>query len=434
MTRIVDFIFLIFAAFLDKKALLLSVFAFAPSVLANDIPLVTLSVENIQVRAEWNMVGDSANHFSVEGGTLMLTADIEAGDTFIATVEVRDKFSTLNPNYEDLATTVMITAIIAGCSTDEWTRNLAKARYPRNSGNPPNQIAVESGSIGVGNVIARRYTANGYNHIYLHTVSAIAGHYQAKTYITTLPSLYGHLTKFDAGVANPGYTSFPINASGYCFAEEVAIFNENHQIFLAQQKIKEENAQYVSDNAPLISGVYAGSGIPARLVTVGTAFVYEGKQFFYLYDVKLGGLLPQPNVIIDDGKAFSIDNSYPIGNSRYEYFANLTVGSDSVQNQSPHEVIFLEQNCPPVDVLTAITFAGESNILIKSHQGANAKITGYVLIEGTVYPSRVHSTTSKDDVYYQVVEITGYSYPTNTSGSTNTQQLKFADHFLCENI
>ena len=34
MTRIVDFIFLIFAAFLGKKALLLSVFAFMPSVFA----------------------------------------------------------------------------------------------------------------------------------------------------------------------------------------------------------------------------------------------------------------------------------------------------------------------------------------------------------------------------------------------------------------
>ena len=111
------------------------------------------------------MVGDSVNHFSVEGGTLMLKPGAKAGNTFIATVEVRDKFSTLNPNYEDLATTVRITAVIIGCPTDEWTRNLAKAKFPRNSGDPPNQIAVESGAIKVGDVIARRYTENEYNHI-----------------------------------------------------------------------------------------------------------------------------------------------------------------------------------------------------------------------------------------------------------------------------
>ena len=83
MTRIVDFIFLIFAAYLGQKSTISERFCFRADVtLANDIPLATLSVENIQVRAEWKMVGDSANHFSVEGGILMLTADIEAGDTY----------------------------------------------------------------------------------------------------------------------------------------------------------------------------------------------------------------------------------------------------------------------------------------------------------------------------------------------------------------
>ena len=302
MTRIVDFIFLIFAAFLGKKALLLSVFAFAPSVLANDIPLATLSVDNIQVRAEWNMVGDSANHFSVEGGTLMLTADIEAGDTFIAIVEVRDKFSTLNPNYEDLATTVRITAVIAGCSTDEWTRNLAKAKFPRNGGDPPNQIAVESGAIKVGDVIARRIYCEWIQPYLPAYSNVIAGKYQAKTYITTDAQFIWASTKWDAGVANPGYTSFPINESGYCFAEEIETSQEQNQIL-------QEKTDYLNVHAPLITGFYAGVG---RTVTVANAFVYNNQQFFWLNNVTLANILNEiytPKVIIDNGKAYSIADS-----------------------------------------------------------------------------------------------------------------------------
>ena len=328
----------IFCITICKKALLLSAFAFTPSVLANDIPLVTLSVENIQVRAEWKMVGGSANHFSVEGGTLMLTADIEAGDTFIAIVEVRDKFSTLNPNYEDLAATVMITAVIAGCSTDEWARNLAKARYPRNSGNPPNQIAVQSGTVSVGNVIAREYTTNGYKYIALHEVSAIAGKYQAKTYITTLPSLYEHLG-WDDVFGGAGYTSFPVNSNRDCFSEEIETLQEQNQIL-------QEKTDYLDVHAPLITGFYAGKG---RTVTVANAFLYNNQQFFWLNNVTLANTLNEiytPKVIIDDGKAYSIADKYPNGN-RYEYFANnITVAADGTWNSSPHEVIVLNHECP----------------------------------------------------------------------------------------
>ena len=171
MTSIVDFIFLIFAAFLGKIALLLSVFAFAPSVLANDIPLATLSVENIQVRAEWNVVGDDADHFSVEGGILMLLPNVSGagypeGNTITAIVEVRDKFSTLNPSYEDLTVRVMITAVIMGCHAT-WTRNFTKYQIDFGDVSIPYWIQVEkeSGSIKVGDVIARRENENGYNLI-----------------------------------------------------------------------------------------------------------------------------------------------------------------------------------------------------------------------------------------------------------------------------
>ena len=413
MTRIVDFIFLIFAAFLGKKALLLSVFAFMPSVFAADIPLATLSVDNIQVRAEWNVVGDGVNHFSVEGGTLMLKPGAKAGDTIIATVEVRDKFSTLNPNYEDLATTVMITAVIIGCPTDEWTRNLAKAKFPRNSGDPPNQIVAQSGSIGVGNVIARRYTQNGYNHIYLYTVNVIAGHYQAKTYITTSPSLYGHL-KWDAtNYGQPvGYTSLGINESGYCFIEEVEQFN-----------IGNEKYQYLNAHAPFISGVQAGLG---RTVTVGTAFVYDGNQHFYLYNVTLANILNEiytPKVIIGDGKVFSIDNKYQIGN-RYEYVANLTVGSDSVQKTYSHEVIVLNHDCPTVYTVNAWK---PGTYALRTSADDAGKDRAFVLFQGKVYKSG--GIINAGGAY--LIYIHGVDVDSLASG---THILKYADHFLCENI
>ena len=161
--------------------------------------------------------------------------------------------------------------------------------FPETAAILPNQIVAQSGSIGVGNVIARRYTQNGYNHIYLYTVNVIAGHYQAKTYITTSPSLYGHL-KWDAtNYGQPvGYTSLGINESGYCFIEEVEQFN-----------IGNEKYQYLNAHAPFISGVQAGLG---RTVTVGTAFVYDGnQQFLWLYNVTLANILNEiytPKVIM----------------------------------------------------------------------------------------------------------------------------------------
>ncbi|MGI9347340.1 MAG: hypothetical protein ACR2PV_05080 [Gammaproteobacteria bacterium] len=77
-----------------------------------DIPLLTLRVNNIQTRAAWNVVGDDAENFSVEGGTLMLRSGITVGATITAMVEVRDEFSILNTGYVDLAATAAITVII----------------------------------------------------------------------------------------------------------------------------------------------------------------------------------------------------------------------------------------------------------------------------------------------------------------------------------
>ncbi|MGI9347100.1 MAG: hypothetical protein ACR2PV_03850 [Gammaproteobacteria bacterium] len=380
--------------------------------MANDIPLVTLQAENIQVRADWNVVGDDANHFSVEGGTLMLLPNAPGtghpeGNTIIAIVEVRDQFSTLNPSYEDLTVRVTLTAVIMGCGAD-WYRNFAKSYY--SDGN----IAVQySGSIGVGDVIARRYTENGYNHIYLYTVSATYdGSSTSQTYITTSPtSLYDNL-KWDFSNSPSGYTSLGVNKSEDCFAEEVEAF-----------QINQEKIDYLNIHAPLISGFYAGKG---RSVTVASAFRSDdGNQVFYV-NVTLGNILNElytPKVIIDDDKVFSIDGKYPIGNN-YAYLASLTVGSDSVQKTYSHEVIVVN-NCPPIYEVIAWQ---ENGFRISASDFD--KVRDYVAVNGTIY-------TNTTVVYIGVSLSKGVeSYLLGASGLSNgvageDYPIKFSDHFLC---
>ena len=57
----------------------------------------------------------------------------------------------------------------------------------------------------------------------------------------------------------------------------------------------------------------------------------NNKQYFYLADVTLANALNDvfpPKVIIDNGKAFSIDDASGVedGGSRYEYISNITGG------------------------------------------------------------------------------------------------------------
>ena len=388
-----------------------------PSVLAAEVPVVTLSVDNIQVRAEWDVVGDDANYFSVEGGTLMLQPVTWTGyperrsNTITAIVEVRDKFSTLNPNYEDLITRIKITTVIMGCYA-YWTGRFAKS-FRQERKNPPNQIIMEYGPIKSGDVIARTDNNGGF---FLHTVTITetqiatdGGITYKRSYMTTSPDLFEYLN-WDSGKAAIylGWTELEVNESETCFAEEIETFQER------------QNTEYLNANAPLVSGVYAGSGIPARIVTISDAFALSVSQHFYLYDVKLGGLLPRPNFIIDNGKAFRIDNSYPIDNSRYEYVANLNVASDGHWNNDPHEVIFLYQDCPTVynvstNVYDGIIYAGPSDA---------GKIKAFARIQEKVY--KVSSGTIIGPDHYRI-DIEGLD-----TSSLGHGQIDFADHFLCQ--
>ena len=348
------------------------------------------------------MVDDDDNHFSVEGGTLMLTSNISGagkpeGVTLTAIVEVRDKFSTLNSSYEDLAVRVMITAVIMGCHAD-GTRNFARDDTPNR------RIRMDSRQFDFG-VIAHRYTLNGYNNIDLYTYqfeATFASGGITGAYITTSPTgLYDALPP-------TGFTSLAVNESADCFAEEVATF-------------------YLDVNAPFITGDLAGAG---RAVTVASAFVSEGKQIFSLNDLELANALNElypPKFINDDGKGFRIDGSEQKGD-RYEYFANLTDGSTvTVQNTIPHEVIVLN-NCPPV-----VTVIAWKEGFLRISASDIGKVGKYVIIDGTIYPDPIIGYVGSSTI--KGVE----SYSLGFSGSLyfgisldeGDYSIKFSDHFLC---
>ena len=390
MTSIVDFIFSVLAAFLGKIegllainlpppppppdfstkckiALLLSAFACVPSVFAEDIPVVILSAENIQVRAEWKVVGDDAHHFSVEDGILMLTSNISGagypeGKTLTAIVEVRDKFSALNSSYEDLTVRVMITAVIMGCHAD-GTRNFARD-------DTPNRIKMTPRQFGFG-AIAHKYTdENGLKHIDLYTYqfqATFASGGIAGAYITTSPTgLYDALTT--------EYTELAVNESLDCFDKEVATF-------------------YLDvNNIPLRSVAVTVEGevlaVEGRAVTVASASVSvsEGKQIFSLDNLELANALnessPQRLLFIDGGKVFIIDGSSQNGN-RYEYFANnITVANEGVSNNSPHEVIVA--NCPPI--YNVIAWVDGSSVLrVSKSDHDEGKVGDYMVINGIIH-------------------------------------------------
>ena len=382
---------------------MLSAFACTPSVLANDfplateIPLATLSVENIQVRAEWKMVDDNDNRFSVEDGILMLTSDISGagyypdGKTLTAIVEVRDKFSALNSSYEDLAVRVMITAVIKGCHAD-GTRNFARD-------DTPNRIKMTPRQFDFG-AIAHRYTLNGFKRINLYTYQFQAT-FTGGAYITTSPTgLYDALTT--------EYTELAVNEHKDCFAEEA-----NHLI--------------LAIHAPFITGDLAGEG---RAVTVASASVSaEGKQVFSLDNLELANALNEsytPQAINDDGKAFRIDGSEQKGDT-YEYYANITSVIDSVQKNTSHEVIVLN-NCPPV--VTVIAWQEGALRISESDLG---KVKKYVVINGAVYstiPTSPAGISPYKGIESHVLNASGFD--TFSSGlADGDYPVKFSDHFLC---
>ena len=406
-----------------------------PSVLAQDIPLLTLQAKNIQVRAEWEKVGDAGNHFRLDGGTLVLTSTISGagkpeGNAITVIVKVRDKFSTLNPSYKDLAVMVTIRAVIMGCRAEE-TRYFAKSRTRYIDGSePPNQIIMrEKEDIAKGDVLAHRYTENGFNHIYLYTVSATHGDIFGKPYLTaeptsftelTEPSLYDNLN-WDYGpdsVPGSEWTELGVNESEDCFAEEVETFKYN----LAVLKY---------NNTP-VTGLYAGTG--ARAISV-VASVSNNRQIFSLDDVLLANVLNERytiKVINDDGKAFSIDGKRQNGD-RYEYYANLTAVSDGVENNSPHEVIIFNGDCPQIYTVTAWQEGAYLRISVSDFD----KVRKYVIIEGTIY------TDADGGTYAGVSAIKGVeSNLLNTSSfigfasglDEGDYPIKFADHFICESI
>ena len=75
----------------------------------DDNALLTLRVDNIQVRAEWR-VTSAVRVFDIADGVLQLTAAETSGlETQVVTIYVEDKFELLNPSYANLTASAVIT-------------------------------------------------------------------------------------------------------------------------------------------------------------------------------------------------------------------------------------------------------------------------------------------------------------------------------------
>ena len=74
----------------------------------DDNALLTLTVDNIQVRAEWR-VTDAAKVFTIKAGVLQTVTTIVAPVTHVATIYVEDKFDLLNDSYVNLTASAVIT-------------------------------------------------------------------------------------------------------------------------------------------------------------------------------------------------------------------------------------------------------------------------------------------------------------------------------------
>ena len=74
----------------------------------DDNALLTLTVDNIQVRAEWR-VTDAAKVFTIKAGVLHTVTTIVAPVTHVATIYVEDKFDLLNDSYVNLTASAVIT-------------------------------------------------------------------------------------------------------------------------------------------------------------------------------------------------------------------------------------------------------------------------------------------------------------------------------------
>ncbi len=87
----------------------------------NHVILMTLKVTNIQVRAEWR-VSSAVNVFGIDAQSGVLSVLADKQQTLTATVFVEDQFNLLNPQYENLTASAVLTVSILGISLSDAPR------------------------------------------------------------------------------------------------------------------------------------------------------------------------------------------------------------------------------------------------------------------------------------------------------------------------
>ena len=92
----------------------------------NQVILMTLKVNNIQVRAEWR-VNSASGAFDIDAQSGVLSLRADKQQTLIATVFVEDQFNLLNSQYTNLTASAVLTVAILSLSLSDAPRLYAIA-------------------------------------------------------------------------------------------------------------------------------------------------------------------------------------------------------------------------------------------------------------------------------------------------------------------
>ena len=245
-------------AFADGGGLLLDAPSHIRQTQNNHNALLTLRVDNIQVRAEWR-VTSAVEVFDIEDGVLQLTVTTVAPGKYVATIYVEDKFDLLNDSYANLTASAVITVEFKSGAAEE----LRLDDVPR--------LTAVAGEAGI-----------------LHTLVATGGS-EDKTY--TLVA--GDENYFSVN-ATSGVLSLQASAQAGVYTLTVRVADDNSGTVVALAVVEVSAALMLSD-APLLS-VALGStvGLHTFIASGGigrkTYTLAAGNESYFSVDASSGVL------------------------------------------------------------------------------------------------------------------------------------------------
>lgn len=252
---------------------------------------------------------------------------------------------------------------------------------------------------------------------------------------TIVAGIDWYLIKTDPSISpyvSGNFKSFFLPKEGDCLAEEIVAAAQAAEEAAeaaaqaaAEAAAEAERQAYINENAPAIPGANA------RRITIGNSFGPAGSvgsQFFWLYDLKLAGLIDVPKIIVDDGKVYNISFDY-VNGDRHEYASTQIAVAEGTWNGSDHDVAFVyDDNFSCADIVSTTTAGCNGDcrqFWIPLSEEGKIKNTAR-LQNGKVYKVSKGGTVSG----YRTIYLEGWS---GSDSEKSSAKIEFADHFICNN-